>query len=417
MNQHASQVNCPKCDHQFDVQHILTQKAHQQMQQQLAEEKQKMLQDLQQKENTLRNYQKKLENDKFHIEKTVRARVKEQEEVFRKELREEEKHNFVREIAYLTGELKAKTEKVSQLQELQIEVKRLEQRNQEQKHTLELQYQEKMMAEKCTWETQMAERLEKQHLFKLEEKDLQLRTLEKQVNEMKRKLEQGSMQLQGEVQEVAIEDRLAELFPQDTITEVPKGRNGADVIQTVMNQQLIEAGKIVYESKRTKNFNFDWINKLKEDQLREGAHTAVLITETMPADIGRVEFIQGVWVTDFQSFPAVAKLLRDCILQVDRALISQQNKGEKMEMLYQFLTGQEFRMQIDAIVEGFLYLKTGIDRQKLMMKKLWKEQEKQIDKVLVNTTEMYGSIRGIAGKAMPDLPGLSLPEIDEDSDE
>ena len=413
----TSSVNCPKCDHQFDVQDALSQRLQQQMRNELSEEKQKLNEEHSRHENQLKAYQKKLEEEKYHLERTVRQKLKEQEEVFRKELKAEAEKDVAREIAYLNEALEKKSEEAAQARELQLEIKKLQQREQEQKRELELQYQERMLAEKRALESTITEQLQKQNELKLQEKELQMKALEKQVGEMKRRLEQGSVQLQGEAQEVAIEENLRQLFPIDAIKEVPKGRNGADVIQVVYNQSQKEAGKIVYESKRWKNFNPNWIEKLKEDQLREGASAAVLVTEVMPADTDRVEYIDGVWVTDFQCYPAVAKLLRDGILHIDRIVAAQHNKGEKMEMLYQFLTGTEFKMQIEAIVEGFIKLKEEVVRERVAMKKIWKEREKLIDKVLVNTAEMYGSIKGIAGKSVPTVDILELPSAEDENED
>lgn len=413
---HTSPVNCPQCNHQFDVQDALTQRLQQKMQRELVEEKRKLEADYVCNESKLKDFQKKLEEEKYHQDRVIRQKLKEREEAFREELRAEAKQDVSQEMTYLNEALQKKSEEAAQARELQLEIKKLQHREAEQRRELELHYQERMLTEKRALESSITEQLQKQSALKLQEKELQMKALEKQVVEMKRRIEQGSVQLQGEAQEIAIEERLRQLFPMDGIMDVPKGRNGADIVQIVCNQSMKEAGKIIYESKRTKNFNGDWIAKLKEDQLREGASAAVLVTEVMPPDADRVECINGVWVTDFHCYPAVAKLLRDGILLVDRATEAQQNKGGKMEMLYQFLTGTEFKMQIEAIVEGFLGLKEGMSREQLMMKKVWKEREKLIDKVLVNTTEMYGSVQGIAGKALPDMDILKLPPSKEESE-
>lgn len=413
----TSHVNCPKCNHQFDVQDVLTKRLQQQMQQDLLREKQRLMEEHTKHENQLKAYQKKLEEEKYHLDRTIRQKLQEQEEGFRKELREEAQKDVAKEISYLNELLQKKSQEAAQAKELQLEIKKLQQREQDQKRELELQYQERMLNEKRTLESSITEQLQKQNELKIQEKELQMKALEKQVLEMKRRIEQGSVQLQGEAQEIAIEEKLRQLFPLDTILEVPKGKNGADTIQVVCNQFQKEAGKIIFESKRAKSYKPEWISKLKEDQLREGAHAAVLVTEVMPADADRVECINGVWVTDYHCYPAVAKLLRDGILHVDQAISSQHNKGEKMEMLYQFLTGSEFRMHIEAIVEGFIHLKNEVVREQLVMKRIWKEREKLIEKVLVNTTEMYGAIRGIAGKAVPIVEILELPSVNDNEDE
>lgn len=211
------------------------------------------------------------------------------------------------------------------------------------------------------------------------------------------------MQLQGEVMELALEELLRGQFPFDTIEEVAKGTRGADCIQTVRNKTAQTCGKIIYESKRTKAFTQDWIEKLKVDMRAQQADIAVIVTEALPRDMEGFGFRDGVWICRFAEVKPLAFLLRDSLLRIHTALITQENKGDKMHLLYDYLTGNEFRQNIEAVVEGFLSLKDGIVRERVQMEKLWKEREKQLEKVLLNTTQFYGSIKGIAGNAVGDI--------------
>ncbi len=232
--------------------------------------------------------------------------------------------------------------------------------------------------------------------MKIREKDKQLDDMRKQIDEMKRKAEQGSTQLQGEVGELALEDILNEMFPSDNIQEVPKGRKGADIVHTVIDADGTECGKIVYESKRTKNFHKNWIEKLKKDQLAEKADIAVLISEVLPEDIQNIGLIDDVWVCDFRSFRGLVLSLRQGIIRLSSAIEAQTNKADKMELLYDYLTSNEFKLQIESIMDGFMNLKGSIDKERFAMEKLWKEREKQLEKVLKSTSHFYGSIKGIA---------------------
>jgi hypothetical protein len=209
--------------------------------------------------------------------------------------------------------------------------------------------------------------------------------------------------LQGEVQELALEELLRGSFPFDRIEEVSKGVKGADCMQIVVNAQAVECGKIIYESKRTKAFTNEWIEKLKNDMRNQQADLAVIVSETLPRDMSSFGFKDGVWICRFNEVKALAHLLRDSLLRISQAMVSQENKGDKMHMLYDYLTGNEFRQHIEAVVEGFVSMKETIGREKLQMEKLWKEREKQLEKVLLNTTQFYGSIKGIAGNAVGDL--------------
>ncbi len=233
------------------------------------------------------------------------------------------------------------------------------------------------------------------------------------TEEMKRKQEQGSMQTQGEVQELAIEDWLAVKFSLDTIQEIKKGERGADCLQIVHTRNRQNCGSIYYESKRTKNFQPSWIEKFKADIQERNANIGVLVTEVMPPDMERLGLKDGVWVCSFDEFKGLCTVLRESVIQVNSAIVIQENKGDKMGMLYDFFTSSEFQMQIEAIVEGFTQMKSDLESEQRSMRGIWKKREKQIEKVLLNTTGMYGSIKGIAGSAVQSIPLLELPEEDQ----
>jgi len=241
----------------------------------------------------------------------------------------------------------------------------------------------------------------------------QLEDQKKLTEEMKRKQEQGSMQLQGEVQELAIEEWLAEQFPLDTIDEIKKGARGGDCIQIVNTRTAQNCGAIYYESKRTKDFQPTWIEKFKADIRAKGANIGVLVTEVMPSDMKRMGLKDGIWICNYDEFKGLCAVLRQSIIQLNSAVSSQENKGDKMHMLYDFLTSNTFRMQIEAIVEGFTQMKTDLETEKRSFARIWKQREKQIDKVTLNTIEMHASIKGIAGNAIQVVKALELPG-DED---
>jgi hypothetical protein len=245
----------------------------------------------------------------------------------------------------------------------------------------------------------------------------QLEDQKKLTEEMKRKQEQGSMQLQGEVQELAIEEWLASKFPLDTIEEIKKGARGGDCIQIVHSRTEQNCGTIYYESKRTKDFQPSWIEKFKADIRDKGANIGVLVTEVMPSDMDRMGLKDGIWICNYEEFKGLCAVLRESILQVNNAVITQENKGDKMDLLYDYLTSSTFRMQIEAIVEGFTQMKSDLDSEKRSMQRIWKQREKQIEKVVTNTIDMYGSVKGIAGNAIQSVKALELPEGDDLNEE
>jgi hypothetical protein len=225
------------------------------------------------------------------------------------------------------------------------------------------------------------------------------------------------MQLQGEVLELAIEEWLASQFPLDTIEEIKKGARGADCVQIVNTYQQQNCGKIYYESKRTKDFHVGWIEKFKMDMREKGIELGVLVTEVLPSDMDRMGMRDGIWICTYDEFKGLCAVLRQSIIQLSNALVAQENKGDKMEMLYSYLTGSQFRGQVEAIVEGFSAMKSALDSEKRAMQRIWKEREKQIEKVITNTIDMYGSIRGIAGAAIQPVRALELPGEEEEETE
>lgn len=220
---------------------------------------------------------------------------------------------------------------------------------------------------------------------------------------MRRKAEQGSMQLQGEVQELALEEILNSLFPYDQISEVGKGAKGADVIHTVKNKLGADCGKILYESKRTKSFSNEWVNKLKADAISTKADICIIVSEALPEGVDRIGQKDGVWICTFYDLKGLVTVLRESLIKLNEAYSSQTNKGEKMQMLYDYLISNEFRLQVGAIIEGFTDLHNNYVQEKRAMERIWKHREKQLEKVLLNTNHFIGSIKGIAGSSIPDL--------------
>ena len=304
-------------------------------------------------------------------------------------------------------------DKLKEARRQQVEFLKKEQELKNREAELELSVQKKLQEERQKLSEEIRKLEEQRIAAKETEFQLRMKEMEKRLEdatrlaeEMKRKAEQGSMQLQGEVQELALEELLKEHFPFDTIQEVGKGVEGADCILVVRNQKGIECGKIIFESKRTKGWSNSWVDKLKNDMRNQQADLAILVSQVFPKGMDCFGEKDGVWIASFKEVIALTFALRDTIMRISDARKSEENKGEKMQMLYNFLTGIEFRQQIEAIVEGFMAIKTSISKERIQMEKIWKEREKQLDKVLLNTSGMYGSIKGIAGASIQDIPML-----------
>lgn len=305
-------------------------------------------------------------------------------------------------------ELSEKSEKVRELNKMQGEIARLEREKLEMKDAIEAAAQKQLNETLAVEREKIRKQEDDKNELKFATMQKQLEDQKKLTEEMKRKQDQGSMQLQGEVMELAIEDWLGTTFPLDTVAEIKKGANGADCLQTVNTRELHNCGSIYYESKRTKAFQPAWIEKFKNDIREKKANLGVLVTEVLPSGMERMGLKDGIWICTYEEFKGLSAVLRQSLIQINMAVQSQENKGDKMAMLYDFLTSNEFHLQIEGIVDGFSQMQTDLNTEKRSMQRIWSQREKQLDKVIANATNMYGSIRGIAGNAVQTIKALEL---------
>ena len=318
----------------------------------------------------------------------------------------------------LHKELDEKSEKLREFHKKEVEISKLKREKAEMKEALEAE-NEKRIVELISKEKEKIKKQEdEKNELKFKELERQLEQQKKLTEEMRRKQEQGSMQLQGEVQELAIEEWLANSFPLDTIEEIKKGANGADCLQIVNTYEAQNCGSIYYESKRAKNFSTAWISKFKEDMAAKGAPIGVLVTEVLPNGMDRMGMIEkNLWVCTYQEFKSLCAVIRQTVISVNNAVVTQSNKGDKMSLLYDYLTGPEFRMQIEAIKDAFTEMELDLLKEQKATHSRWKRRQKQIEKVMVNTTGMYGSLRGIGGGSVPLIEDLEDEENDLLEDE
>lgn len=379
----STEIKCPNCGHEFEPTDSIREEVQKELRTKMTE-----WQKQQQQKFDAQLLEEKKKTQKETEEQLRRSIVSD----FENKLRLAEENN------------KETQEKLKQAREKEIEFLKKEQALVSKEQELELQLQKMLMEER----SKLAEIIRKEEAEKisLKETEYQLKNKEleeklesqkKLVDEMKRKAEQGSMQMQGEAQELLLEDLLRQSFPYDSIEEVGKGVKGADCILVVRNKFGQECGKIIFESKRTKDFSEQWIEKLKADMRSQAADIAVIVSQAMPKGLDRFGEKDGVWICSFAEVKALTHVLRDSIVRIAQATKGQENKGEKMQMLYDYLTGNEFAEQWKAIREGFMSMKLSIQKERDAMEKLWKQREKQLEKVLLNAAHIRGSVEGIAG--------------------
>ncbi len=399
-------IQCPNCSVEIDVNELLYQQLDKQAQQKYKEQ-------LKTEQTKLELQQKAVIEQEQNLNDTIKTRVEENLLKEKEKLQQQIETDQQERFKAMQAELDEKSKKLIEFNKAQSEIERLKREQQTLRSEIELEVEKKASKQLAEQSNKLQEQLKDQVAFKVAEKEQIILQLKNQLSEAQKQAEQGSVQLQGEVQELAIEEWLKAAFPFDDIDEIKKGTLGADTLQTIHTEQRRECGRIYYESKRTKKFQPSWIAKFKNDIQEKGADIGVLVTEVMPEGMESLGQIDGVWVCTFQQFKHLSQVLRQSLIQINQAVIVQENKGDKMGMLYDYLTGSEFRMQIEAIVEGFTQLKEDLESEKRSMQGIWKKREKQIDRVLLNTNFMYNSIKGIAGNA---VQSVSLLELGKEND-
>ena len=403
----ATEIKCPHCGHKFPMEEAVSEEYKKELREQMLTYKKQKDDEIQKREEAFSrkesDWQQQARQKELEMGRQLQEEKTRLQQTLEVDIRKSVSGDFENQLRLLQQSNKDNEEKLKASRQKEMEFLQKEQE-------LELHLQRRLLEERSA----LGDKIRKEELdkiaFRETEYQLRMKELEKQLDdqkklaeEMKRKAEQGSMQLQGEVQELALEEMLRATFPFDSIEEVGKGVRGADCIQLVRNNFGQDCGKIIYESKRTKDFSKDWIEKLKADMRHLGADIAILVTHAMPKDMERFGQRDGVWICTFSEVKFLALVLRDGIVKVYNAGRSQENRGEKMHLLYDYLTSNEFGEQWKAIREGFMSMKLSIQRERDAMEKLWKAREKQLEKVLLNAAHIKGSIEGIAGSDSVDL--------------
>lgn len=310
-------------------------------------------------------------------------------------------------------ELAEKSKKLAEANKKELELLKQQQELQEKAESIELEVQRKIVEQRKKIAAEAAEKASEEQMLKIREKDDLIKTMQEQLESLKRRAELGSQEAQGEALEEELKDLLAREFPFDQIEEVKKGSRGADVIQTVCSSSGKECGKILWESKNTKDFQKPWIEKLKTDQQQAQADIAILMTVAMPSGIKRFGLQEGLWITDYKSATGLATALRQGIVKASREKAITAGRDSIKDVIYNYVTSQEFALHISSVMNSYKQMNEDLEAEKRAMAKIWKKREKQIATVLDNVSGMYGSIEGIVGvqKALPTVDAMELDSI------
>ncbi len=417
-------ITCPNCRTEIKLTESLAAPLIQATRKQFEEKLQQKDTEVAEREAALRLKETAVADAKRQLEQQVteqvasklqqeRAQIIAEESRKAKQASATEIETKARELADLQEVLKARDEKLAEAQKAQAELIKKQRELDDAKRELELTVEKRVQDSLTEVRTQAKLQAEEEQKFKVMEKEQTIAAMQKQIEDLKRRAEQGSQQLQGEVQELELENLLRVKFPFDTIEPVGKGEFGGDVVQRVFSQQGQASGTILWESKRTKNWSDGWLTKLREDQRTAKAEIAVIVSQVLPKDVESFDIVDGVWVTHPKAAIPVATILRQTLLQVSMARQSSEGQQTKTEMVYQYLTGPRFKQRVEAIVEAFSSMQEDLDRERKAIMKQWAKREEQIERVMSATVGMYGDLQGIAGKSLQEIEGLDIGFIED----
>ena len=413
-------IACPKCGAKIDVSQILYHQVQEELKREFDEKISRKNKELEKKAESLEQEKEKLDNDREQIKKQInegiKAKLDSEKLRIEKSVREGIREETNEQIKSLQKELEQKSGQVRELNKTKAEIEKLKREKDELRDEVALE-KEKEYSEKLKQErAKLQKQIDESSNLKIRELEKQLDDQKKLAEEMKRKAEQGSQQLQGEVQELELEDLLRAKFRHDMIEPVAKGEHGGDVLQRVVSPLGQQSGTIIWESKRTKAWSDSWLPKLREDQRAAKAEIAVMVSQALPKDVDLFDLVDGVYVTSPKAALAVALLLRQGLLETASARLASEGQQTKMEIMYHYLTGPRFRQRVQAIVEAFTTMQEDLDKEKKAITKQWAKREQQIERVMQSTVGMYGDLQGIAGKTMQEIEGLELKSLSDGKD-
>ncbi len=404
-------LKCPNCGTEIPLSDALQNQIRNDLKVELEEEFKSKFEGISKRQAELLEKEKELKAQAEAFESELEKKVAEE----RKRIEVSERKKLTEEYDLLLSDLKdqvsKKTSELKESKKRELELVKKERELEEAKQDLELEIEKKLKKEREEIRKKAREAATEEYELALADKNGTIESLKTQIDALKKKAEQGSQQAQGETLELILEDMLQSEFPVDNITPVPKGVTGADIIQVVCDDSGKVCGSIIWESKRTKSFSSTWIQKLKEDQRSTKADIAVIVSTALPKEIDSFGVIENVWATNPRYAKNLAMILRMALKEISASKTAAVGKGKKMEILYTYLSGAEFRQRFEAIVEGFEFQRKQLEKEKIALNKLWAQREKEIEKVLLNTAGLYGDLQGIIGASLPEIKSLELKAL------
>lgn len=407
-------IICPHCSTSIPLSQALSDQIKHELQHQLEKEHQ-------QKTSELATLAAQMEKQKLELEtqkKTLGEQVLKQVEAEKQKLwtlaQEKAQEKVDLEVKDLREQFQESAKKLEEAQRHELELRKQTRELEEQKKNLDLEMQRKLDEErkKIADETRKTEG--EQFRLKLLEKDKQVEIMQKTIEDLRRQSQQGSMQIQGEVQEDDLKNLLSSTFYTDLVTDVPTGIKGGDLVQIVNNQLGQKVGVILWESKNTKAWSNDWVVKLKQDQGAAEADVCLLVTRVLPDDVKGFGVKNGVWVLEPTYIVPLVTTIRLHLLELAKVKNSLVGREQKMEYLYQYLSGSQFKNRIESIVMAFSEMQKDLASERRAMERIWKKRGQEIERVIENTAGLYGDLQGIVGASLPTIQSLELPAGDTD---
>jgi len=406
----AQFITCPKCGTEIPLTEALTRKIEESIRSDLERVFREREKRLLQKEKEVEEASRRIEEEREKIKAALEKEFEKERKKLRKSLEEEVRKDFSVELEELKRELEEEKKEVRQLKKKELELRREREKLKKKEEMLELEVARKVDEERERIREEALKTFREEHRLKERKKDVMIQSLREQVEELKRKLEQGSQQVQGEVLELEIEEVLKENFPGDEIIPVSKGKRGADIVHKVRDPAGKVCGTIVWESKNTKHWQHAWITKIKEDLRKAKGDVAVIVSIALPEGIEQFGQVEGVWVSGFSHFLPLAFTLRTHLVELARVNVSLEGVKGKKDLIYRYVSGNDFRQRVESVVEAIVEMKQDLDRERAAFERMFSKREKQILRLAHGMAGMYGDIQGIVGKTLPDIELLKLPE-------
>lgn len=411
-------VTCPECGHEFQLSPAVLSGLREQVQADVKASHDKeraalssQLDSYKSKEADLKALDERLKSQADKIDETVESRLKAKESELSRKAEAKARENLDLQLKELANDRDEKAKELKAAQAKELEFLREKRKLEEAKEQFELSVQKKIEEERKQIQEAAAKKAEEDQARKLSEKDRIVEGLRKQIDDLRRKADQGSQQLQGESLELDLEDALRESFPADELNDVPKGVRGVDLVLGVRSPTGRKAGSIAIEIKQRKSWSDAWIHKLKEDQRLIAADIGMIVTSVLPKDIKRFGQKDGVWICDIASFIALSSALRWSLIQTHGQRVANENRDSKMEVLFNYITGTEFRQKVEALLESFELMRSDLERERKVFQKAWSNREKSIEQAVRSTAGLFGDVQSLSGGSVAAIESLELESI------